>query len=211
MTGRQYGTLGLAGVGAFAIAVVALHFVEPDLSFVSDYISTYALGDYGWLERAAEVALGVGLIAIALGLRETLAPGKRVTASWTLLLIAGLAGAVGGLFATDPGRGRRGDGQWSNHDLAGYVSLLSTLIAAWLLRGVFARDRRYEHLARAQSWFAVLLTVALVLLFALYPLGVVGLIQRIYGVVAVTWLFVLAAKLRQVEATGYASVAPERA
>lgn len=96
MTGRQYGTLGLAGVGAFAIAFIAVHFLEPDLSIVSVYISAYALDDYGWLERVAEVALGVGLIAIALGLRETLAPGKRVAASWVLLLIAGLAGAVGG-------------------------------------------------------------------------------------------------------------------
>ena len=205
MTGRQYGTLGLAGVGAFAIALIALHFLEPGLSIVSEYISAYALGDYGWLERAAEVTLGVGLVAIALGLRETLAPGKRVTASWVVMLIGGLAGAVGGLFASDPTGAADTTVSGTIHDVTGYVSLLTTLFVVWMLRGVFARDRRYQHLAGAQRWFAVLLTVALVLLFALYPLGVVGLIQRTFVVVAVTWAFVLAANLRQVEATGYAT------
>lgn len=211
MTGKRYGALGLAGVGAFAIAVVALHFLEPDLNVVSEYISGYALGDYGWLERAAEVAFGVGLVAIALGLRQTLTPGKRVTASWVLFLFGGLAGAVGGLFAADPAGAADTTVSGTIHDVTGYVSLLITLIVAWMLRGVFARDRRYQHLAGAEGWFAVLLTVALVLLFALYPLKVVGLIQRIFVVVAVTWAFVLAADLRQVEATGYASEAPERA
>jgi hypothetical protein len=70
---------------------------------VSDYISTHALGDYGWLERAAEVALGVGLIAFALGLREALAPRKGAQ-SW---FAVPLTVALELLFALyPPGRGR---------------------------------------------------------------------------------------------------------
>jgi hypothetical protein len=199
MTGRQYGTIGLVGVGLNVGAIVALHVLDPGLNPVREYISTYALGDYGWLERVAGVALGVATIGIALGLRVTLASGKRVTTSWVLVLIAGLGFVVSELFATDPTGAATTTASGAIHDIAGDVTLLSVLISAWLLRGVYARDSRYRHLARAEAWFAVLLTVALVLLFALYPLRLVGLIQRIFVVVGATWLFVLAANIRRTD------------
>lgn len=199
MTGRQYGTIGLVGVGLNVGAIVALHVLDPGLSPVREYMSVYALGDYGWLARVADFALGVGTIGIALGLRVTLTSGKRVTASWVLVLIAGLGFVVSELFATDPTGAATTTASGAIHDIAGYVSLLSVLISSWMLRGVFARDSRYRHLARAQAWFAVLLTVALLLLFALYPLGLVGLFQRIFVVVGATWLIVLAANIRRTD------------
>jgi hypothetical protein len=47
LTGRQYGTIGFAGVGLLVVTLVALHFLDPDLSVVDEYMSVYALGDYG--------------------------------------------------------------------------------------------------------------------------------------------------------------------
>lgn len=205
MTGRQYGTLGIAGVGACVLALIGLHVLDRDLSVVEETISAYALGNYGRLERGSDIAFGVGTIGIALGLRETLTSGKRATASWVLMLIAGLGFVVSGLFTTDPTGVAESTSSGAIHGTASFVSVLSFLISSWMLRGVFACDSRHEHLARAQSWFAVLLTVALLLLFALFPLGLVGLIQRISFVVLASWLFVLAANLRQVKATRHAS------
>jgi hypothetical protein len=199
MTGRQYGTLGLAGVGASVLGSVALTLLEPDLSVVENTTSEYAARTSGWLALALNMVPAVGIIAIALGLRETLASGKRVTASWGLLLMAGLGFVVSGLFPTDPAGTTESTVAGTIHGTAALVTVLSFPIAAWLLRGVFARDRRWEHLARAQSWFAVLVTVAFLLQFALYPTGAVGLIQRIFLVVVATWLLFLGGKLRQVE------------
>ena len=198
MTAKQYGTVGLVGVGVFVLALVALHLLDPDLSVVDGYISEYALGDYGWLSRAADFALGAGVIAIALGLRATLAPGKRVTASWVLVLVVGVGWFVSGLFATDPTDAIETTTTGTIHDTAGYVQLLSVLISSWMLRGVFARDERYTHRARAQLWFAVAISATMVATSLLFEVSV-GLPQRALVVVVLSWLAFLAINLRQVD------------
>ena len=101
MTARQYGVIGIVGVAAWVLGDLLLHVLDPELSPVDNTTSQYALGDHGWLKQAADVANGVGVVAIALGLRATLSPGKRVTASWVLMLLAGVGFFVGGVFVTD--------------------------------------------------------------------------------------------------------------
>ena len=195
MTGKQYGTIGLTGVGVFIVALVALHVLDPDLSVVDGYISEYALGDYGWLSRAADVALGAGVIAIALGLGATLAPGKRVTASWILILIAGLGWILSGLFVTDPTDAIETTTTGTIHDTVGYVQLLSVLVSSWMLRGVFARDERYSYRAQAQLWFAVAISATMVATMLLFEVSV-GLPQRALVVVVLSWFGFLALNLR---------------
>ena len=209
MTGRQYGTLGLAGVGFFVLALLALPFLDPELSLVDEYISVYGRGDYGWLLRTGMVVGGLGTIAIGLGLRRTLAPGKRVRASWVLIVINGLGFIAAGLFVTDPtGAYEAGTTTLSGtiHDLAGFIGFLSLLIATWMLRGVFARDAAYQHLAGMALWFAVALTVTFLLLFfGTAAIGLIGVVQRVFVAVALIWLLVLAATIRRVDTASEAS------
>jgi hypothetical protein len=208
VTGRQYGVFGMLAVGIFAVVVVALHILVPDLSVISEYMSVYALSEYGWLMRTGPVVLGTGIIAIALGLRETLAPGKRVTASWVLIMLAGFAFIAAGLFETDPTDAIEYTTAGAIHDLAGLVYSISLLISAWMLRGVFARDDRYRHLARPELWLAVLLTVTFVILWGGYGLGIVGLVQRVFVGLILIWLFVLAANVRRADASSAETNAP---
>jgi hypothetical protein len=205
MTGRLYGALGMAGVGASLLALIALHVLDPDRSVVDETISEYALGDYGWLVSVNDIVLGVGITAIALGLRQTLAPGKRVTAAWVFLLIVGLGFLIAAVFETDPRGAAESTTSGAIHGTAALVSVLGLAIAAWLLRGVFTRDASYLHLARTQLWFAVLITLGVVVLVVLFEAGPAGLIQRLLVVVMASWLFVLAANLRHVETTRYAT------
>jgi hypothetical protein len=195
----------MAGVGASLLALIALHVLDPDRSVVESTISEYALGDYGWLVSVNDIVLGVGIIAIALGLRQTLAPGKRVTAAWVFLLIVGLGFLVAAVFETDPRGAAESTTSGAIHGTAALVSVLGVAIAAWLLRGVFTRDSSYLHLARTQLWFAVLITVGVVVLLVLFEVGPAGLIQRLLVAVMASWLFVLAANLRHVETTRYAT------
>jgi hypothetical protein len=190
----------------FVVAIIALHVLDPELSVVNEYMSVYALGDYGWLERLGSAALGLGTIAIALGLRDTLAAGQRVAASWILIAVAGLGFLASALFVTDPTGTTAYTISGAIHDLSGLVGLPSLLIASWMLRGVFARDDQYRHLAGTELWFAVLLTVATVILFATPATGLpVGLTQRAFFVVVVTWLFVLAANIRRMRTSSRGS------
>ena len=196
MSAKQYGTLGIVGVACFLLANLALHFLDPSLSVVDTVLSDYALGDYGWLSRAAQFAAAVGLIAIALGLRSTLAPGKRVAASWVLLLLAGFGFIVSGLFATDGTEATEFTFNGVLHIISFFVSILGLIVGAWMLRGVFSRDDGYKHLSRTQHWFAVFITVGVLGIVVLEPVSV-GLSQRALLVVLVTWWFVLAANVRR--------------
>ena len=194
MSAKQYGTLGIVGVAGYLLANIALHFLDPNLSIVNTHLSDYALGDYGWLSRASDFSAAVGLIAIALGLRLTLAPGKRVIASWVLIFIAGVGFIVSGLFVTDGSEATEFTAEGVVHVISFFVTAPALVISAWLLRGVFLRDDGYKHLARTQRWFAILITVAL----AVGMMEVaVGLTQRVLVAVLVSWWFVLAANVRR--------------
>ena len=123
-------------------------------------------------------------------------------------MIVGLGFLVADVFVTDPtGAYEAGLATISGavHDLAGMVQFLSLLIASWILRGVFARDDGYEHLARLQLWFAVLLTVTFLATWVAPALGAVGIAQRVLVIVMLTWLLVLAANIRRADTSTRAS------
>ena len=196
MSARQYGTIGIVGVSIFLLVNVALHFLDPDLSVVNSVLSDYALGDYGWLSRTGDFAAAAGLIAIALGLRSTLAPGKRVAVSWVLILLAGLGFVVSGLFDTDGTEATEFTTSGIVHIVGSMVSILGLIVTSWLLRGVFSRDDGYRHLSRTQLWFAVVISVTAVALILLSGTAD-GLAQRALVIVMVTWWLVLAVNVRQ--------------
>ncbi len=206
MNGKQYATVGVVGVGLFALTLVALHILDPDLSVTNNYISEYAFGEYGWLEQLGNIAMGLGVIGIALGLKQTLEPGKRVTASWILMLVGGLGFIVSGLFVTNPIGATESTTSGTLHDLGGSLSLLSVLISVWMLRGVFSRDDTYQHFARTQMWLAVLVTTATAALVA-FGERQPGLVQRAFVVVVVVWLLVLALRVRQTDTLAPATTA----
>lgn len=194
MSTNRYRAAAVAGIGGFALALIALHILDSDLSVVEDYVSAYALGDYGWLSRAANVAMGLGVIAVALGLRATLTEGKRVAASWILILAAGVGFIVSGAFDTDPINTVESTTSGALHDLGGSISMLSIMVATWLLRGVFKRDVNYSAMYRTQTWFAIVMSIALVALLAFEP--ILGLTQRVFVTVVVAWLITLAINIR---------------
>ena len=197
MTARQYGTVGIVGVGGWVLANLLLHVLVPELSVVDNTLSEYALGDFGWLKRAAEFANGVGLVAIALGLRATLAPGRRVTVSWVLILVVGLLFFPDVVFVTDATDAEETTVSGMLHFLSFVVTVLSLLVAVWMLRGVFARDDGWRHFQRAQHWFAVAFTVVFVVMIATID-AAPGLAQRALVVVIATWWLALAVNLRRV-------------
>jgi hypothetical membrane protein len=65
-------------------------------------VSSLALGDYGWVQVANFIVVGLLTLAFAAGLRHTLRPGKGSTLGPLLVGIwaVGLLGA--GVFVTDP-------------------------------------------------------------------------------------------------------------
>ena len=197
MPAKQLGTIAMIGVGWFVVAVLALHVVEPDFSVVNNYISEYALGESGWLMQSAFFGIGFGVIAIALGLRQTLAPGKRVTASVVVLLIAGIGFFVAAIFKTDPTGATETTTDGNLHLVGSVMIFFSLLAVAWMLRGVFKRDPTWEAFAKAQMWFAIVYTVSMVVTFGTPPGGPVGVTQRLFVTLILGWLLTLAWNIRR--------------
>ena len=186
----------MIGIGWFVVAVLALHVIEPDFSVVDNFISDYALGDYGWLMQLAFFGAGIGTIAIALGLRKTLAPGKRVTAAVVSFAVAGIGFFVA-IFKTDPREFTDLTTAGMLHALGSIVIFFALIVAAWMVRGVFKRDPTWEPFAKTQMWFAIAYTVTMIVTFATPEDGPVGLTQRIFVPVMMAWLFTLAWNIRR--------------
>lgn len=169
----------MLGAGWFVVAALVLNVVDAEYSRVHDAMSNYANGDYGWLMQSAFLGAGIGAVANAVGLRKSLEPGKRVTTSIVLLLIAG-GGYLLAIAKTDP-----------VHTIGSLLIFFSLLVAVWLLRGVFKRDPTWSHQGQTQMWFAIAYTVTMIVLFNTPSDGPAGLTQRIFvSVMMVWWIFI---------------------
>lgn len=191
------GTVAMAGIGFFVVALISLHLLEPDFSAVNEYTSDYALGEsFGWLMRAAFFAAGLASIAIALGLKRSLEPGKRVTATVALFLVAGVAFFTVGAFNGDPTGQTDLSTSGTVHVVGSVVLFVALVVAVWFLRGVFDRDRQFQRFASAQKWLAIAFTMGFVATFAVPEDGAVGAIQRIFVAILMAWLAFVAWTLR---------------
>ncbi len=159
MSGKQLGTVAMVGVLPWVIAVISLHFLDSELNAADNYVSDYALGEYGWPMRAAFIVVGFAAIAIGWGLRATLAPGKRVTASVVFVCLAGIGFVLTGIFNTDPTGDTDLTAAGTGHVPSALVLFLCVIFSAWTLRGVFKRDKAWEPLSTTALVFAIALTL----------------------------------------------------
>lgn len=197
------GTFGVAGCIYFVVTVIALHFIEPDLNPIRRFVSDYANGRAGWLQGVAFIVFGAGILAIAIGLYRALNPGRRATVAAVLIGITGVGILASGIFPTDvPLEDGTQNYSFSGqmHDVAGIVGFLSLIVGTFLLRGIFARDPQWQSLARPARWFAWAILIGL-LVFAIVGeiADLVGILQRIWLVIVITWLLLLAFHLRQID------------
>jgi hypothetical protein len=98
---RSAARVSFASATAFAVLLVALHFVKPELDPSWHFISEYAIGDYGWMMVLAFISLSVSYVGLFVAVRSQL----RTVAGrigLALLLVSALGLAVAAAFTTDP-------------------------------------------------------------------------------------------------------------
>lgn len=167
-------------------------------------ISENALGGSGWIMTVAWFAGGAGVLVLALGLHRSLRPGDGVRLSVWLMVVAALVGFVAsGVFRTDVPdadgvTGTTVAGQL--HDLAGLVGFVALLVAGFVLRGVFARDPRWQDLPLPTRWFARALPAMFVTRVSMVIVqlpGSAGLVQRILWLFMLAWLAPIGWRVRR--------------
>src|SRR5215475_14171436 len=68
----------LSGTGCFAVAVLALHLLQPELSPLNYAVSFYVHGAQGWLFTAGLLAWALGSAALFLGLARSVRIHRRI-------------------------------------------------------------------------------------------------------------------------------------
>lgn len=188
--------IALAGVATWLLIVIAMHAIKPELDPAYRYISEYAIGDTGWLMRAAFFAVATGAIAIAAGYRHALHPTRYAHLAVALTLVSALGFIAAGVFVTDPSDVADPTTTGVLHLVGALMALPTHALAALAYRGAFNHTEGWQPVAARIRWLPVLLLLAFLVSFFTPQGAAVGLAQRIFVAIVTAWLTFLALELR---------------
>jgi len=193
--------LAVAGAGYFAVIILTLHFLRPDLDPIRQPTSQYAVGPYGFLMTSAFFSMSIASFALAMGLYQ----GVSLTArSWIGLGLLGLWGVgvlIAMIFPIDP-EGNPPTVAGTIHQTSGPLAFLCVTVGTILLSGHFKQDENWYPLHRLALLLSMVISAAFILTFLSFAaqLGFTGLMQRIHLATLVTWMLLTAARIRTLAA-----------
>jgi hypothetical membrane protein len=196
---------GVVGPLLFVAAILAQDLTRPGYDPTRQFISVLGLGEAGWIQAANFIASGLLLAGFGVALGS--APGLGL-ARWvpTLIVVTGLALAIGGLFPSDP---QLGYPYWisaaevANPSLHSRIHFAAGFVGTVAFAGVFLADALAARAANAPRRVAyALASVAVMLACFLAGLrlaspgigvpAIGGVLQRIGLVAGLQWLVWLA-------------------
>jgi hypothetical protein len=217
-------TIALIGFACFVIAVVALYFLNPAYDLIRSFEGYYRLAPYEWLIASTFFALGLGSLALMLGLYQTM---SRSAGSWTGLLLFGLWSLgilVAGIFPANEGGSTVPHMTTAFiagifpveveaypettlsfiHTLAILAALVSLSLAAILLSWRFKYEAQWRPIHYFSSILALVLLAASIFigqsLFLFIHTELVGLSLSLLTYASLLWLALAAARLRSIVA-----------
>lgn len=195
---RGYRVATIAGVACpfvFLLANAALHLLRRDLDPATEYISEYAAGPFGPVMSGALVLLGLGTVALALGMFASLGRNRPARIGTGAIALSGASTILTGLCRTNL------DGQEPTvagaiHGGAACAAILFASVAVVALLGAFQREAHWRPLRGASVAFCAALASSA----ALVPLVPRGVGERLAIYTFVVWLLVLALRARSYHA-----------
>ncbi len=187
--------LAIVGMAYYLVSVVAVHLLRPDIDPVSEPVSYYAVGPYGFFVGIAIFALGVGSLALTLGLRLGIAPPGRSRVGLLLLALYGVGQLGVAIFPIDAESAQTTSGLV--HNIAGNISFFCFPPAAILLSLHMGKDERWRSLKRpALALSLVVLVGAILVMVSANVVGGFGIAQRLFLLATVLWMLLAAIRLR---------------
>jgi hypothetical membrane protein len=166
----------------YVIALVVLHILGPEFDPRFNYMSAYALGPYGWLMTTTFFVLGLAAFVVALGLRHVHQSSRSARVGFGLLTIAALGVCLAGVFKDS-----------IPHFFAGAVAFPSIVMALLLFSWSFRRAPGWRTIYPAMLVMALGMLAAFVSMVA--DVGMPGLQQRVFILLFLVWLSVIAHRL----------------
>ena len=187
----------ILGTIFWLLIVVLLHFLRTDEDPINHQISNYATGSYGYLMSTAFIIWGIGIVALAAGLFLAVTPRPRVGS--VLVLIAGVALIIAGVFTGDvvtKDTPRPTTTPGAIHDLSSVVFFLFLIAAMFVMARRFRRDARWRQVQRPSFWLGVASALSLIVfVFGPIPLSIDGLGQRIFAFWLLSWVLLAGIRL----------------
>jgi len=184
---RRFGLLSLLGLFTFASSLIVMHAMNNDIDWLNHYVSNLANEPFGWVFVSAAFVHGLGNLALVLGLRGSLHPGRL--RSWAVLLF-GLAAAgilVAAVFPTDrPDQIPSLTGRV--HRIAASSTFLLELTALFVFSIAFGHDDRWRRQRIISLALSVVATITMGFFIVAVLTGVApGLAERVALVVLLAW------------------------
>ena len=206
------GWLAVMGPIAFTIAWIVSEVLQDGYSPRQDYISELAALDarYTWIMITGFLLLGVGTVALGIGLAGAVEGGLARIGS-ILVALAGVGIIVAGLARVDcrsrldacAARIDAGDVSWhsATHELVSLVVFLALVAAPLVLARAFSGDEPWRALRAYSITTGVVGLVLLVLLFSGVAGNWSGVVQRVFVTVLLLWIAILGARLIRLSRT----------
>ena len=193
----QIAIMAIVGIAYFAIIIIALHFLRPDLNPLSQPTSEYAVGPYGFLMTSAFLSISVASFALVIGLYQGVSQRARSRIGLGLLGVWGVGVLIAMSFPIDP-EGAPQTISGTIHRINGPLAFLSLTAGTILVSRRFKQDALWRPIHRTAVILSLVMLAAFIATFLNIATasGFAGLCQRMFLVAFVTWFFLTAARLR---------------
>ena len=193
---RLPSTIAMIGFLVFLSVIFLMHFVTPEVTFWDHYVSDYVHGEHGWILNIGITGNLIGSIAFIIAVYRAYPPPYR---SKTSIFLYGIvtASILTNFFPVDPS-GETVTLSGQIHNLGGFFGGLAGLAF------FFIHSIRLRSFGVLLGLYRILLILTIsgiimfivVLLAATYADGIIGIIQRIYALVLMSWLIIAANGIR---------------
>jgi hypothetical protein len=201
---RRLALLAMLAVAGLAVLLASAWLlpIVSEYELVGDNISEMVLGDYGWVQTAAFVIAGIGILALAYAIWALTERAWRSVVGSLLVAVYGVGAILVAIFPTE--QIDSASEVWSQgtagtiHVVAATVSFVCAIVAMFLLTWEFLREARWRP---HTSWWLMLFPSAALPLFLAQGEGPrVGLMQRALVTVISAWLILVALRVRAIAA-----------
>jgi hypothetical protein len=162
---RGTANLALAGITYYFIVFIALHFLRPDVNPIRQFTSDYSFGPFRILMLTAYFSMGLGSLALVIGLYQGIAQQARSLLGLIFLgvWVAGLL--IAGVFPLDPNE--------TQQTIAGTIAQVSApLHVLSLAIGAILISRGFNKEDNWRSLHSISLILSLIMLVLFIGVGI---------------------------------------
>ncbi|HEV2197528.1 MAG TPA: DUF998 domain-containing protein [Candidatus Acidoferrum sp.] len=189
---RLLSLIAILGAGIFAVAEVVQPFYRSDRT-LSDPYSSYAVGQYGFVQTIAFLALSAGSFALSFGLSRIGGSTVGLRLGRTLLAVWAFGVLVAAVFPIENGALPASS---EIHGLASMLSFLAIITAMFVLSMAFERQVDWRSFARHSWVLAIVAGSSFLLGVVIHHSLCFAVLQRMFLGAVVLWICATSARLR---------------